>query len=88
MVLALLKIDLGITHDKRDTYFTGLIAASKSELEGRIGKELTSTIEDQMLISDYAAWTYRKRAEDAPLPANLLHRIRNRQTKARVDRYV
>lgn len=88
MILQLLKIDLGITHDKRDSYFTSLIAASKSELEGRIGKTLTDSTEDQMLIADYAAWNYRKRAEDIPLSANLLHRIRNRQVKARAEKYV
>lgn len=82
-VLNLLKIDLGITHTLRDTFFTTLLQAVQKEIESKgITIDLTNT-EDQMLLSDYAAWKYRKRQEDVGMSQNLLFRIRNRVVKAR-----
>ena len=82
-VLNLLKIDLGITHNLRDAFFTVQIAACKGEIE-RMGISLDLTnVEDQMLLSDFAAWRYRNRTEDIPLANNLRHRIRNRIVRGR-----
>lgn len=85
ILLKLLKIDLGITHDKRDTYFNTLIEASIKELalKGINIDRDTAEADEQMLIVDYAAWIYRKRQEDIPISANLQWRIRNRKIKNR-----
>ena len=82
-VLSLLKIDLGITHTLRDTFFTALLQSSQIEIEGRGIVLVLTDIEDQMLLSDYAAWKYRKRQEDVGMSQNLSSRIRNRIVKAR-----
>ena len=82
-VLALLKIDLGITHTLRDEFFTSLLQASQKEIEGKGIALILEDVEDQMLLSDYAAWKYRKRQEDVGMSQNLINRIRNRIVKAR-----
>ena len=84
-VLKLLKLDLGITHDKRDTYFTALLNSAVLELE-RKGIALSlAEADDKMLLSDYAAWLYRKRQEDVPLARNLKLRLMNRKVRARAQ---
>ncbi len=85
IVLDLLKLDLGVTHTHRDTYFNALITRCEKEIRRKgILLDLTDT-EDQMLLSDYAAWTYRKRQENIPMAQNLQLRIRNRIIKARSE---
>lgn len=84
-VLDLLKIDLGITHTKRDVYFTKLIEASLGELSRKgidIDVESADT-DDVFLLVDYTAWNYRKRLENAPLAENLKLRIYNRKIRNR-----
>ncbi|MDO6631769.1 hypothetical protein [Bacillus thuringiensis] len=77
-LLYLLKLDLGITHDLRDTYFSQVLVSAQNEME-RTGIVLDfENMDDQMLTVDYAAWTYRKRQEDIPLARNLQIRIHNR----------
>ncbi|HBF66487.1 MAG TPA: hypothetical protein DDW34_13050 [Clostridium sp.] len=84
-VLALLKIDLGITHNLRDTFFDAQIEACKAEIEGKgITLDLTN-VEDQVLLSDFTAWRYRTRTGDMPLANNLHWRIRNRVVKERAN---
>ena len=78
--LQLFKIDMGITHDLRDVFFSNLLESSYSELK-RMGVDFsttTSTVEDTQLIVDYAVWQYRKRQEDVGLSRNLKFRINNR----------
>lgn len=83
-ILTLLKFDLGILHDLRDAYFIRLLEGAKEEIERRgITLDMNSS-DDQMLLSDYAAWVYRKRQEDVPLANNIQHRLRNRIIKERV----
>lgn len=85
-VLSLLKMDLGIVHSVRDAFFMKLIEASEAEIRGKgITLDLTKT-EDQVLLSDYAVWNYRKRQEDVPLSKNIQFRIRNRVIKERVNK--
>jgi len=84
-VLKLFKLDLGITHDKRDTYFYALLNAASMEL-GRKGITLDlAQADDQMLLSDYAAWLYRKRQEDVPMANNLNWRIMNRKVRGKAQ---
>jgi hypothetical protein len=85
-LLNLLKIDLGITHNLRDAFFTKLIEGTLKEIQRRgITSDLNSA-DDQMLIVDYAAWAYRKRQEDVPLANNIQHRLRNRIIKERIEK--
>lgn len=84
-VLEMLKVDLGITHNLRDTYFNAQISACQNELaEKGIVLDL-DTVSDQMLLADYTAWKYRNRTEDKPLADNLKWRIRNRIIKERAN---
>lgn len=85
IILSLLKIDLGITHTARDNYFTNLIEGTIKEIE-RKGIILDGeSIDDQMLVADYSAWTYRKRQEDTGLPQNINLRLRNRIARKRSE---
>lgn len=87
-VLQLFKLDLGIKNASKDAYFESLITASAQELE-RKGIQLDKNcVEDAMLLADYAAWNYRKREENVPLPTNLVQRIRNRIVSVRARREV
>lgn len=82
--LELLKMDMGIKNTSKDSYYIALIEASKKELERKgIKFDEKESVEDAMLIADYAAWKYRKREENVPLSANLNLRIRNRIVSAR-----
>lgn len=77
-LLSLLKLDLGITHDLRDTYFSGLLDTAESEIM-REGAALDLVKpDDQILVVDYAAWSYRKRLENVPLARSIQFRIHNR----------
>ena len=82
-VLQLLKIDLGISHNLRDAFFIAQIGACKVEIESKGITLDLATVEDQVLLSDYATWRYRNRTEDIGLANNLQYRIRNRITKER-----
>lgn len=82
-ILKLFKLDMGIMTDKRDYYFSELIQAARKELTDKGISLKDEAVGDMMLISDYAAWIYRKRQEDTQLSRNLQMRIRNRIVKAR-----
>jgi len=80
-LLELLKLDLGITHNLRDTYFNNLLVSSQKEIEiTGIALDFSSP-DDQILVVDYTAWAYRKRQEDIPLSKSLKSRINNRVIK-------
>jgi hypothetical protein len=85
-VLNLLKLDLGVSHNLRDTYFLQLLQGSVKELEKKGIRLDLNAADDSMLLADYAAWHYRKRQEDIPLANNIQHRIRNRIIKERVNK--
>jgi hypothetical protein len=85
-VLNLLKLDLGVSHNLRDTYFLQLLQGSVKELEKKGIRLNINAADDSMLLADYAAWIYRKRQEDVPLANNIQHRIRNRIIKERVNK--
>jgi hypothetical protein len=85
-ILHLLKLDLGITHNLRDAFFIQLLKSSVQEIERRGINLKLEKADDQMLIVDYAAWTYRKRQEDIPLANNIQHRLRNRIIQERIDK--
>ena len=83
--LDMFKIDLGITHNLRDTYFTNLLTAYNDELSRKgINLDLTNT-EDIMLLVDFSVYNYKHRNEAVELSKNLRNRILNRQVKGRAD---
>ena len=84
--LELLKLDLGIKNTSKDVYYNSLLEAAQKELERKGISLEKNSVEDAMLISDYAAWCYRKREENIPLPVNLQLRIRNRIVSARAKK--
>lgn len=82
-VLMLFKQNLGITHELRDEFFLSVVNASAKELERKgIVLDLFS-VDDQILISDYAVYNYHNRFANVPLSQNLQLRIRNRIIKNR-----
>lgn len=86
--LILVKLDLGISHAKRDAYYNALLYSAEQELsEKGIHLDL-NCVEDQMLLSDYAVWRYRNREQDIPLAKNLEIRIMNRKVKGRTEKNV
>lgn len=85
-VLALFKIDLSITHDKKDDYFLKLIKANEAELKRKGIILETDNVDDEMLLSDYSAWQYRNRMENEPMPNNIQYRLRNRIARKRSGR--
>lgn len=76
-ILEVLKMDLQISADKMDKYLRSLIAISKSFIEEE-GIRLEETIKDGMLTEMYAAYLYRKRRENVPLPRALRWALNNR----------
>lgn len=84
-ILELIKLDLGISHNKRDIYFVSLITAAIKEL-GYKGINIdTGKQDDIMLVVDYCLWRYRKRTEDVPLAENIQRRIREKKIRGRVN---
>lgn len=77
-ILAILKIDLGISSTALDSYLTQLIQAAQGYIEEE-GITLTESVPDGQLVEMYAAWLYRKRREEnAPMPRMLRWNLNNR----------
>ena len=79
-ILTMTKANLEIIPENtlQDTYLTQLVTAAQQMIT-REGVTLTSSIEDGTLVSMYAAWLYRKRAEDnPPMPRMLRWALNNR----------
>jgi hypothetical protein len=83
-IINLLKLDLGIQHNLRDAFFIQLVKGTIGEIEKRGIKLDLNNASDQMLVSDYSAWVYRKRQEDLPLANNIRTRLRNRIIEERI----
>ena len=81
--LELFKLDLGISHSKRDRYFLQLLKSAESEIRGKGILIDFAKSEDLLLVVDLALWKYRKRTEDVPLSQNIRQRIRDRIVKER-----
>lgn len=71
-ILTMLKFNLEIIPENTsyDEYLTMLIASAKQMIT-REGITLGETIEDGNLVVMYAAYLYRKRAEDNPVTARM-----------------
>ncbi len=78
LLLSLLKLDLGITHNLRDAYFYNILESANSEIKTMGATLNLENADDQMLLIDYAVWNYRHRQENVPLSRSIQFRIHNR----------
>lgn len=79
-ILTMLKANLQIMPENtlQDEYLNSLITAAKQMIT-REGITLADTVEDGQLVVMYAAYLYRKRADDAPvMPRMLRYALNNR----------
>lgn len=77
-ILTILKIDLQISNDKLDGYLNTLISSAKKyiETEGIVLDE--KNVSDNNLVAMYAAYMYRSRKKDIPMPRMLRWALNNR----------
>ena len=77
--LSLLKIDLQISTDKLDAFLYVMLDGAAAAI-ARENIKLTDSIEDGMLIIQYAAYLYRKRREqNTAMPRYLRWMLNNRK---------
>jgi len=81
--LALLKADLGYYDAaipaELETYLSSILASAEKRIL-RAGVILVAgDVDDDLFLSMYAAWMYRKRIDGTPKPQMLQDEIRNRQ---------
>jgi hypothetical protein len=76
-VLEILKINLQISTSKLDSYLISLISAAREYIATE-GIALQNTPGDNNLVVMYAAYLYRKRREDGPMPRSLRWALNNR----------
>lgn len=81
--LALLKADLGYYDAaipaELETYLSSILASAEKRIL-RAGVVLVAgDVDDDLFLSMYAAWMYRKRIDGSPKPQMLQDEIRNRQ---------
>ena len=86
-ILTMLKANLQIIagNTLQDEYLRNLIATARQMIT-REGIMLTDSIEDGNLVVMYAAYLYRKRADDAPvMPRMLRYALNNRLFSQKVS---
>ncbi len=77
-LLIMLKSNLELVNSLHDEYLTQLLIAARQMIT-REGITLADTVEDGNLIVMYAAYLYRKRADDNPvMPRMLRYALNNR----------
>lgn len=76
-ILVPLKIDLQISTSAMDDYLIELIETARDFIATE-GITLTDDISDAMLVEMYAAFLYRKRRENVPMPRYLRWALNNR----------
>lgn len=76
-LLAMLKVDLGITANAYNDRLTEYLQAASSDMS-REGVQLEDTVEDNQLIVQYAAWLWRSRESGDAMPRMLRYRLNNR----------
>ncbi len=77
-LLAMLKVDLGISTTAYDTRLTQYINSAK-EMIGTEGVTLNTTdLEDAQLVVMYAGWLWRKRDNGDAMPRMLRWTLNNR----------
>lgn len=78
LTMTKLNLEIPAANTLFDEYISNLIDAAK-QMISREGIVLTESIEDDNLVVMYAAYLYRKRAEDTPqMPRMLRYALNNR----------
>lgn len=77
LLLAALKTDLGITTDAYDGRLTSRLQAAQERI-AQEGVTLTDTEADRDLVVMYAAWLWRFRQTNEPMPRMLRWALNNR----------
>ena len=77
--LSALKTDLGITATEYDGRLSQYLAGAVTEIE-REGAtlDLEGSIDDNNLVIDFAAWTWRKRDTGEGMPRMIRYALNNR----------
>lgn len=76
-LLGALKIDLRLSTNAFDERLKAYLK-SAAEAITREGAELTDSDEDQMLVVQYAAWTWRRRDTGEAMPRMIRWALNNR----------
>jgi len=76
-LLAMLKIDCGITTTAFDERLAQYVETAKAEIT-REGATLVDTASDSQLVAMYAAWLWRKRDTGEGMPRMLRYAINQR----------
>ena len=76
-MLTAVKIDLGITTDAYDDRLSTYLEFASKAIETE-GITVADNIEDGNLVVMYAAWLWRKRADNVPMPRMLRWQLNNR----------
>lgn len=84
-MIAMLKVDLGISTTAYDSRLDQYITTAKSSIkvEG-ITLDLTN-IDDCTMVIMYAAWLWRKRESGEGMPRMLRYKLNNRLFSEKVD---
>lgn len=83
-ILVPLKIDLQLTTTAYDDYLGRLVDAAILYIQTE-GIELTDTTADLMLVEMYAAYLFRHRRENMPMPRMLRWTLNNRLFSQKVN---
>ena len=76
-MLTAVKIDLGITTDAYDDRLSTYLEFASKAIETE-GITVADNIEDGNLVVMYAAWLWRKRTDNVPMPRMLRWQLNNR----------
>lgn len=76
-IRGILKTDLQICVTQYDDYLDNLIDLAHDAIS-KEGITLDDSTADGMLVEVYAAYLYRKRREDSPMPRMLRYMLNNR----------
>ena len=79
-ILSMVKADLSLVTKAKDDYLYMLINAAREQIK-REGITLTDSVGDAQIVVMYAAYLFRKRAEDydaAGMPRMLRYALNNR----------
>lgn len=81
--LALLKADLGYFDSAipaaLETYLSSTLDSAAAKIARAKIELVPGNVDDDLFLSMYAAWMYRKRTEGLAMPQMLKDEIRNRQ---------
>lgn len=78
-LLAMLKVDLGLTVSAYDTRLTQILTSAKADIIAAGATTIDETdLADAQLIVMYAAWMWRRRDDQAGMPRMVRYALNNR----------